>query len=194
MFKSTPADPRIVSLSTFSYQILLLFFFSFFFQAASAVQQLLYLLPFLFSFIHLPAAVADMRQKSWRQAAIRVSLVVGMLLVILGTEGLISHYLWWSPLSDTDRYHMLHHTLIAGVPLTLAYGLAQRRWWQPANFVAAENLSLQSWLITGAILMLVFIALSGTVLGLGALVTGGAAAIFLILTILAIIVGRSRNH
>ncbi|TAK13528.1 MAG: hypothetical protein EPO32_04785 [Anaerolineae bacterium] len=87
------------------------------------------------SLIHIPLAFLDARHKLWKQAALRLFLTLGTVFIVFGTDGLVAHFLWWGPLSDTGRYHMLHHSLFAGVPLTVGYWLAKRVWWQPETFV-----------------------------------------------------------
>lgn len=114
-------------------------------------QLILYLLAVLISFIHLPFALLDIQQALWQQAAIRIISGLGPLIIFLGTDGLIAHFLWWSPLSDTDRFHILHHTVFASLPLTFGYGLALRWLWRPATFTppARGSVSLRVWFISG---------------------------------------------
>jgi hypothetical protein len=118
-----------------------------------APQLLLYLLAILISFAHLPLALVDLRRSFWKQALARVGAFIGPLVVFLGTDGLIAHALWWSPISDTDRFHLLHHSLLAGAPLTLGYGLWLRWVWKPASFATAGAPSLRVWLVSGIVLL-----------------------------------------
>ena len=90
----------------------------------SSVQATLYLFAIFVSFFHLPMAFLDIRHNLWRQAAIRAVVLIGPLFIFLGTDGLISHLLWWLPISETDRFHMLHHSTFAGPPCYWATGLS----------------------------------------------------------------------
>lgn len=127
-------------------------------------QLLLYLLAILISFAHLPLALADLRRSFWKQALVRVGAFIGPLIVYLGTDGLISHFLWWSPISETDRFHLLHHSLFAGAPLTFVYGLWLRWAWKPASFATAGAPSLRVWLVSGIVLLWVVMGM-GIVIG-----------------------------
>ena len=98
-----------------------------------SVQIALYVLAAGSGLIHLPRALEELSNKSWRKAFVQAFLSFAPLFVFLGTDGLVAHFLWWGPLSDTDRYHILHHSLFAGVPLTTLYGLALRRFWKPSG-------------------------------------------------------------
>lgn len=121
----------------------------------TSVQFMLFLTAVLLSFFHLPRLMVDLKSKLWKQALVRGMVLAGPLMIYLGTEGLLSHWLWWGPISDTDRFHMLHHTVTAGTPLTLGYRLGLRRWWHPATFAAASPLSLRAWLATGTAVIVV---------------------------------------
>jgi hypothetical protein len=105
---------------------------------------LLYLAAVLLSLAHLPLAAWDARHRRWRAAAVRVFAFIGPLVVALGAEGLISHFVWWSPISSTDRYHLLHHSLTTGLPLALAYGLTLRWTWRPAALSAPANVPVRA--------------------------------------------------
>jgi hypothetical protein len=72
--------------------------------------------------------MSDVQHRLWKQASVRMLVITSPLLVFLGTDGLIAHYLWWLPLSGTDRFHLLHHSIVAGAPLALGYWLALREW------------------------------------------------------------------
>ena len=124
----------------------------------ATVQADLYLLAGLISLAHLPIALGDVRGQLWQQAAIRAVVSFGPVMVFLGTDGLVAHSLWWQPISDTDRFHMLHHSVFAGLPLLLGYWLVVRRWWRPATFSSAPALSRRSWLVSGIALLLVIMA------------------------------------
>lgn len=126
-------------------------------------QLSLYLLAVLISFVHLPLALSDIKHALWQQAAIRIVGGLGPLVVFLGTDGLIAHFLWWSPLSDTDRFHILHHTVFAGLPLMVVYWLVMRWLWRPAAFILPATFSPWLWLISG-------IVLAWVVLGVGVLI------------------------
>jgi len=140
------------------------------------VQLVLFLLASIVSLSHLPMAVEDVTRKMWRQAAMRAVVFIGPLFVFLGTEGLISHLLWWAPISETGRFHMLHHTVVAGAPLTLCYGLVLRWGWRPATLSPAPSLSRRSWLVSGIVLVWVMMAI-GILAGLVSPLVFGVTAI-----------------
>ncbi|HJS29751.1 MAG TPA: hypothetical protein VJ768_09025 [Anaerolineales bacterium] len=151
-------------------------------DSLGSVQQILFLLAVLIGFTHLPFAVWDLMHGLWRQASMRALVIFGPIVVFLGTEGLISHYLWWGPISDTDRYHLLHHTVIAGLPLLLCYWLALRFWWQPEAILAGPSPSRRILLVSG--LALIWIAMAfGIVAGM---VTPPAFVAAIILGLIAI--------
>jgi len=59
---------------------------------------------------------------------------------------------------------MLHHSIVAGTPLTLGYWLAVRRWWRPTAFTTAEPLSPRA-MLAGGIGLLLFRSPLGIVAG-----------------------------
>jgi hypothetical protein len=123
----------------------------------ASIQLVLYLLAVIVSLSHLPLLGWDLKNRSWKQAAIRGLVFIGPLIIFLGTEGLISHFLWWAPTSETDRFHMLHHAVVAGVPLTLGYWVVLRRWWRPATISTPPSLSRRSWLLSGIVFAMVMV-------------------------------------
>jgi hypothetical protein len=149
------------------------------------VQLILYLLAVIVSFSHLPLAVSDARHKLWTQASIRALLFIGPLMVFLGTEGLISHYLWWFAVSESDRIHMLHHTVFASAPLTLGYWLVVRWWWRPAALSSAQSISPGVWLVSGTVLVMVMMTIS-IFAGLVSPIIFGVTAIIGLLALLVI--------
>jgi len=122
----------------------------------------LFFLAFTAGLSHLPMILADLKQRLWPQAALRAVVFFGPLIVFLGTDGLIAHFLWWSPISHPDRFHLLHHSLFAGAPLTLAFGLVVQRWWRPPELSTGP--SLFAWLGSGVVLTLI---IAGPVLLMG---------------------------
>lgn len=118
-------------------------------------QPILYLLAVLVSVVHLPPALSDIQHRRWRQARIRMAVCIGPLIVFLGTEGLLSHRMWWLPISDTDRFHLLHHSLVAGAPLSLVYWMLCREWWRPASFEPAAAVSPWAWLLGATFVVLI---------------------------------------
>jgi hypothetical protein len=130
-------------------------------DSLGSIQGILFLLAVLISYAHLPFALFDATHRLWRQAAMRALVFLGPIVVALGTEGLVSHFLWWGPLSNTDRYHILHHNVVAGLPLLLLYWLALRLWWRP-DTLASPSLSLRVILVSG-------VALAWVTMGLGML-------------------------
>jgi len=123
------------------------------------LQAILYLIAFISSLAHLPLALLDARNGRWRQAFIRACVTIGPFIIFIGTEGLISHYLWWQPISDTDQFHMLHHSLSTGAPLTLAFWLAVRQWWRPGALISPKPYSSRALVMVGGITLLVVVAL-----------------------------------
>jgi len=149
------------------------------------VQLILYLLAVIVSFSHLPLAVSDATHKFWTQASIRALLFIAPLIVFLGTEGLISHYLWWFAVSEPNRIHMLHHTVFASAPLTLGYWLVVRWWWRPAALSSAQSISPGVWLVSGTVLVMVMMTIS-IFAGLVSPIIFGVTAIIGLLALLVI--------
>lgn len=145
-------------------------------------QAILYLLAVLISVVHLPPALSDIQHRRWRQALVRMAVGLGPLIVFLGTEGLIAHLLWWLPISETDRFHLLHHSLVAGIPLTLGYWLLWRRLWRPADFETAGVPSRRAWLVSG-------LGMVGIAMGVGivaGLVSPAACSVITVIGLLAV--------
>ena len=100
------------------------------------VQNLGYLLVLVLSLPSLAVGGWDLVRGRWGQGAGRLLAFFGPFLVILGSEGLVSHLVvnctvtaWACTDGDfTTRWHQLHHTLVAGLPLMVLYWLALRRW------------------------------------------------------------------
>jgi hypothetical protein len=128
-----------------------------------SVQAVLYVLAVGSGLIHLPRALQQLKNKSWRQAIIQAGLVLGPAFIFVGSDGLVSHLLWWGPISDTDRYHILHHSLFGGVSLTLLYGLALRRWWAPTS--ASDGPVSRIFLVIGAAFAIIFSMAIGILFG-----------------------------
>lgn len=153
-------------------------------------QLVLYLLAVIVSLFHLPLALSDIKRALWQQATIRAVACIGPLVIFLGTEGLISHFLWWLPISETDRFHMLHHTVFAGLPLTLGYWLVLRWGWRPAAFQTAAALSRRVWLVSGIVLVWMVMSM-GIMFGFvsplvfGATMLGGLVALPIIFLVKA---------
>ena len=100
------------------------------------VQNLGYLLVLLLSLPSLAIGGWDLVRGRWAWGAGRLLAFFGPFLVILGSEGLVSHLVlgcavnsWACADGDfTVRWHQLHHTLVAGLPLAVLYWLALRKW------------------------------------------------------------------
>lgn len=100
------------------------------------VQNLGYLLVLVLSLPSLVSGAWDIIRGRWAQGARGLLVFIGPLLVIAGTEGLVSHLAlgcavtsWACQDGDfTVQWHQLHHTLVAGLPLLGVYWLALRRW------------------------------------------------------------------
>ena len=149
------------------------------------IQLVLFLLAVFVSFSHLPMAMSDFKHKLWKQASVRTAVFISPLIIFLGAEGLISHSVWWVPISATDRFHMLHHTVVAGAPLTLGYWLVLRWWWRPTTFSASSSLSLRSWLVSGAVLA-TFIMVVGILAGIVSPIAFGLTAIIGLIALLVL--------
>lgn len=113
------------------------------------LMGMLFLAAIVLSLAHLPLAAWDARHGRWRAAALRGFAFAGPVIVGLGAEGLISHFVWWAAISSTDRYHLLHHALTTALPLALLYALVMRRLWQPAALSAPANISARALLAAG---------------------------------------------
>jgi len=151
---------------------------------------ILYLLAVVVGLLQLPLAVSDLRLNGWKRASLRALVILGPLIVFLGAEGLLSHFLWWSPISNTGRHHILHHSLVAGVPLTLGYWLLVRRWQRPAATSAAPAITRRAWLVGGIGAMMLLLPL-GILLGtLSPTVVGVAFALGLVALLVLWRVGR----
>jgi hypothetical protein len=143
---------------------------------------LAFLAAVMLSLAHLPLAAWDVKHGRRRAAALRVFAFIGPVIVALGAEGLISHLLWWAAISETDRYHLLHHSLTTGLPLALAYALAVRRLWNPTALSVPAHVPLRAGLasVVGALMVVLPI---GILMGfpslpvIAALEIGGALAL-----------------
>jgi hypothetical protein len=119
-------------------------------------------------------------------------IVIGPILVFLGTDGLLAHLLWWEPLSGTDRFHILHHSVFAGIPLALGFWLLARVVWRPALLDGNPALSWSFLLVSGVGLLMI-VAPIGIVTGLLPLEVVGvveALSLLTLLTLLALLVVR----
>jgi hypothetical protein len=119
----------------------------------SSVQATLYLFAIFVSFYHLPMVFLDIKHNLLKQAFVRGAVSIGPLFIFLGTDGLISHLLWWLPISETDRFHMLHHSTFAGAPLILGYWFIVQRWWRPDTFKTVASPSPKTWLVSGILIV-----------------------------------------
>jgi len=128
-----------------------------------SITLVLYLLGVLVALPHLLLAALDIKIKLWKQAFVRALLFISPVIVFMGAEGLISHFLWWAPISDTDRFHLLHHSVVAGAPLALLYGLVLRAWWRPASLTPSAVPSRRFWLVSGYALLLLVMAFGITI-------------------------------
>lgn len=112
----------------------------------------LYVLAAALGLPELPLALWDLRHGLLRQGLVRSLAFAGPLAVLLGADGLVAHRLGWAPISGSDRFHLLHHSLVAGAPLTVLYALALRRWWRPATFAAAPPVSRAFVVLSGVLI------------------------------------------
>lgn len=141
--------------------------------------------------IHLPLAFWYAIRKMWADVWMRVIVILGPFIVVLGTDGLISHSLWWAPLSDTDRFHIFHHTLVAGVPLTILYWLALRAW-HPSQMYEMPN--LKKPIIASCGIILFIILGMGILFGSFSIAFLFLAAMFALLAITLFFVQRQENQ
>jgi hypothetical protein len=120
------------------------------------VMGMTFMAAIVLSLAHLPLAAWDLKGGRWRAAAMRAFAFVGPVIVGLGAEGLISHFLWWGGISDTDRYHLLHHSVTTALPLSVLYALVIRRAWQPAALSAPANVPVRAVLaaVIGCVMVL----------------------------------------
>jgi hypothetical protein len=128
-------------------------------DSLSSLLTLLYLVILPLSLPHFFLSLWDGRHRLWLQGAGRLLAFAGPLIVILGSEGLVSHSLYWQPISDTDQFHLLHHTVTAGLPLTLLYGLALKRWW-PADLKPTPPPSKTFLILVGVMTLMFLLALT----------------------------------
>jgi len=99
------------------------------------LQNLGYVLVLVLSLPSLAIGGWDLLRGRWLGGATRLLAFFGPFLVILGSEGLVSHLVvnctvtgWACVDGDfTVRWHELHHTLV-GLPLAALYWLALRKW------------------------------------------------------------------
>jgi hypothetical protein len=142
----------------------------------AAGQLVLYLLAVFAGLSHLPLVWANIQHRLWTAAALRAVVAIGPSVVFLGADGLIAHWLWWFPISETDRFHMLHHSLFAGAPLALGFGLVVQRWWRPALLGGTPSLSRKAWLFSALVLTLIVLGM-GVLSGLMSPVMAGVTAL-----------------
>jgi hypothetical protein len=159
-------------------------------DSLSAIQFLLYLSAVLISLIHLPLVVGDFKNKLKKQAIVRTAAFLGPIIIFLGAEGFLAHFLWWGPISETDRFHMLHHTIVAGAPLTLLFGLGLYRWWRPNAFTPTPATSGRSWLVVGILLLWLLLLLAVPI----GIVPPPVAGLLFILSVATLIVLRYRRN
>ncbi len=123
----------------------------------------LYLIAILLSLSRLPWALWEFKNKMWKRGLIQSILSIGPLFIFMGSDGLVSHLLWWHRISETDRFHILHHSLFGGVPLTALYGLVVRRSWKMGK--ATELLITTAFLAISVVFVAVFCLALGLLMG-----------------------------
>ena len=152
-------------------------------------QFVMFLVAIALGLMHLPLAVVDITRQRWTQAAIRAALVIGPVLVYLGTDGLLAHLLWWEPISETDRFHILHHSAFAGIPLALGFGLLARAVWRPSRLGETPALSWGVLLASG-IALVMLIAPVGIVAGVADPILVGMIEVLGLLALLVALVSQ----
>ena len=156
-------------------------------------QFLLFLFAIILGLTHLPLAIADLARGRWAQAAIRTALVIGPILVFLGTDGLLAHQLWWGPISDTDRFHILHHSVFAGIPLALGFWLLTRAVWRPTLLGETPTLSW-GFLLASGIALLMIVAPMGILFGVvDPLLIAGIEVLGLLGLVALLVIGRMKR-
>jgi hypothetical protein len=156
-------------------------------------QFVLFLLAIILGLTHLPLTVADLTRGRWAQAAVRAVIVIGPILVFLGTDGLLAHQLWWGPISDTDRFHILHHSVLAGIPLALGFWLLARAVWRPALLGATPPLSW-GFLLASGIALLMIVAPMGILFGfVDPILVAGIEILGLLTLVALLVIGRMKR-
>ncbi len=159
-----------------------------------AIPLLLFFVAVLVGLSHLLFVAHDIKHKLWKQASMRLLVSFGPLLIFLGTEGFVAHLVWWDPISETDRFHMLHHNLLTGVPLLLAYWLLLRWWWRPASLSGQLEFSRGIWLAGATVFALIIMALGITFGLVPPIVFAVTAAIALLVTLAWWAIGRTHRN
>lgn len=154
-----------------------------------SAQFSLYLLAILCGLFHLPLALTDLQQKLWSQAGLRLALSLGPLFIFLATDGLVAHALWWEPISDTNRFHVLHHTLFAGVPLTAVFGIGIYWGWKPSALHPTPPIK-RGALIASIVIFLTLALIVGVLSGVWLTALGAAIVIVAFLLIIARLAAR----
>jgi len=132
----------------------------------SSVQAAVYALAVVLSFSYLPLALMAGKARQWKQTSLLTIAAIAPFAIFLASEGLLSHYLWWAPISDTDRFHMLHHTVVAAIPLSVIYFLFLRSRWRPHQLTMVPSPSPMVLLATAIGLSFIVIAVGTTLIGL----------------------------
>ena len=132
----------------------------------SSVPAAVYALAVVLSFSYLPLALMAAKARQWKQTSLLTIAAIAPFAIFLASEGLLSHYLWWAPISDTNRFHMLHHTVVVATPLSAIYFLFLRSRWRPHQLTLVPSPSPMVLLITAIGLPFVVMAVGTTLIGL----------------------------
>jgi len=132
----------------------------------SSVQSAVYALAVVLSFSYLPLALMAAKARQWKQTSLLTIAAIAPFAILLASGGLLSHYLWWAPISDTGRFHMLHHTVVAAIPLSVIYFLFLRSRWRPNQLTTVPSPSPMVLLLAAIGLSFVVIAVGTTLIGL----------------------------
>jgi hypothetical protein len=123
---------------------------------------------------NLLIGAAQTAQGQRSQGLTRIALSAGVLFILIAAEGLIAHALWWSPISDTGQFHMLHHTLTTALPLSLAYALLYWRFAAPRladagamSMILATTRAKLAAIGMGVLVLLVLATIAVMAMGLG---------------------------
>lgn len=149
-------------------------------DVVSSVQTVLLALAVLLALPHLPIALMAAATRQWPQALGLGVAAFAPLAIVLAADGVVSHLLWWGPISDTDRFHVLHHTLTTALPLSVGYALFLRFRWRVDERRTVPPPSPLALAATGLLLSPIVIAigiLAGLRLAQGVLLAAAVALV-----------------
>jgi hypothetical protein len=149
------------------------------YDTLSNVQATFYVLAVVLSFSYLPLAFSAAKVRRWKQTSLLATAVFAPFAISLASEGLLSHYLWWGPISDTGRFHMLHHTVVAALPLSAIYFLFLLTRWRAHQLAEVPPPSRTVLFVTAIGLAFIVLAVGTTLVGLQPIPLLGIAAVII---------------